>query len=87
VLFYFFYSLFPDLKHIPVVILTNLAGTQDSKLALSKGAVAYMVKSEHDPKEVVDKAKELMAKGKSDNESVDEPNTKKKELGQDEQKE
>ena len=43
----------PELKHIPVIVLTNLAGTQDSETALSKGAKAYLVKSEYKPKDVV----------------------------------
>ncbi len=48
-------------KNIPVVILTNLAGTQDAETALERGAVKYIVKSEHDPKEVVDMVKQILA--------------------------
>src|SRR5690348_16475946 len=29
----------PETKHIPVIMLTNLAGQQDAETALSKGAV------------------------------------------------
>jgi len=47
----------PETKSIPVVMLTNLSGTQDAELALKKGAIAYMVKSEYKPKEVAEKAK------------------------------
>jgi DNA-binding response OmpR family regulator len=50
-----------NLKDVPVVVLTNLAGTQDAETALSKGAVKYIVKSEHDPKEVVDIVKGILA--------------------------
>lgn len=50
-----------DTKNIPVIVLTNLAGEQDSETALSKGAVKYIVKSEHDPKEIVDMVKEVLA--------------------------
>src|ERR1051325_7481073 len=32
-------------KHIPVIMLTNLAGQQDAETALAKGAVKYIVKS------------------------------------------
>ena len=49
------------LKAIPVVMLTNLAGTADAETAMAKGAVKYIVKSEHDPKEVVDIVKEILA--------------------------
>src|SRR6266581_614195 len=51
----------PATKHIPVVMLTNLAGQQDAETALSKGAVKYIVKSEHEPKEVADMVKEIIA--------------------------
>jgi CheY-like chemotaxis protein len=48
-------------KHIPVVMLTNLAGIQDADTALAKGAVKYIVKSEYEPKQVVDMVKEIIA--------------------------
>jgi CheY-like chemotaxis protein len=51
----------PDLQKIPVVMLTNLAGQQDAEEALLKGAVKYIVKSEHDPKEIVSMVKEILA--------------------------
>jgi len=51
----------PATNHIPVVMLTNLAGQQDAETALSKGAVKYIVKSEHEPKEVADMVKEIIA--------------------------
>ncbi len=51
----------PATKSIPVIMLTNLAGQQDADTALSKGAVKYIVKSEHDPKEVASLVKEVIA--------------------------
>jgi len=51
----------PETKVIPVVMLTNLAGQQDAELALSKGAVKYIVKSEYEPKQVADMVKEILA--------------------------
>lgn len=48
-------------KHIPVVMLTNLAGQQDAETALAKGAVKYIIKSEYEPKEVADMVKEILA--------------------------
>jgi len=51
----------PDTKDIPVVVLTNLAGTQDAERAMSLGVVKYIVKSEHDPKEVVTMVKQILA--------------------------
>jgi CheY-like chemotaxis protein len=51
----------PELKAIPVVMLTNLAGQQDAEAALAKGAVKYIVKSEYEPKQVADMVKEVLA--------------------------
>jgi DNA-binding response OmpR family regulator len=48
-------------KALPVIMLTNLAGQQDAETALSKGAVKYLIKSEHEPKEVTDIVKEILA--------------------------
>ncbi len=51
----------PDLKAIPVVMLTNLAGQQDAETALQKGAVKYIIKSEYEPKQVANMVKEILA--------------------------
>jgi len=51
----------PASKAIPVIMLTNLAGEKDAEVALSKGAVKYIVKSEYEPKQVVDMVKEILA--------------------------
>ena len=50
-----------DLKKIPVIMLTNLAGEEDAEKALKLGAVVYLVKSEYEPKQVVAKVKEVVA--------------------------
>jgi len=51
----------PETKGIPVIMLTNLAGEKDAEAALMKGAVKYIVKSEYDPKQVVNMVKEIIA--------------------------
>ena len=51
----------PDLKRIPVIMLTNLAGQQDIDRALELGAVKYIVKSEYDPKQISDMVKEIIS--------------------------
>lgn len=51
----------PELKKIPVVMLSNLAGENDIETALSKGAVKYIIKSEYDPKQITDMVKEIVA--------------------------
>ncbi len=51
----------PDTKSIPVVMLTNLAGEKDAEVALTKGAVKYIVKSEYEPKQITDMVKSILA--------------------------
>ena len=51
----------PELKAIPVIMLTNLAGSADAEKALSIGAVKYIIKSEQEPKQVVAMVKEILA--------------------------
>lgn len=51
----------PTTKAIPVIMLTNLAGQQDAESALAKGAVKYIIKSEHEPKEISDMVKEIVS--------------------------
>ncbi len=55
----------PDLKLIPVIVLSNLGGDADLKRALSLGADDYFVKSQHPITEVVEKVKEYMEGGKA----------------------
>src|SRR3989344_7623055 len=51
----------PETKKIPIIMLTNLAGTHDAEKALTMGAVKYIVKSEYDPKQVTNMVKEILA--------------------------
>lgn len=53
----------PLTNDIPVVILTNLEGQQDIEMAMSLGAVKYIVKSELEPGEVVKIVKEILGRG------------------------
>ncbi|OHB20750.1 MAG: hypothetical protein A2854_00505 [Parcubacteria group bacterium RIFCSPHIGHO2_01_FULL_56_18] len=48
------------LKSIPVILLTNLAGQEDAEKGLQLGAVLYLVKSQYDPKQVVEKVEEII---------------------------
>jgi two-component system chemotaxis response regulator CheY len=50
-----------EMKKIPVVVLTNLAGQQDAEKALALGAVKYIIKSEYEPKEITNMVKEILA--------------------------
>jgi twitching motility two-component system response regulator PilH len=51
----------PNTKTIPVIMLTNLASEKDAENAMLKGAIKYIVKSEHDPKEVEAMVREIIA--------------------------
>ena len=51
----------PSTKKIPVIMLTNLAGTADAEKAMTLGAVKYIVKSEYEPKQIVGMVKEILA--------------------------
>lgn len=51
----------PSTKKIPVIMLTNLAGTADAEKAMTLGAVKYIVKSEYEPKQIVSMVKEILA--------------------------
>ena len=50
-----------NLTNIPVVMLTNLSGVKYEKESLSLGAKEFLVKSEHDPKEVVEIVKKVLS--------------------------
>ena len=48
-------------SHIPLVILTNLKNHKEIEAAYSKGAAQFIIKSEHDPKKVLEIVKNLLA--------------------------
>ena len=50
------------LKNIPVIMLSNLAGKEDADRAIAMGATAFFVKSEFQPKDVVEKIKSYLPK-------------------------
>ena len=52
----------PITKNIPVIMLTNLSGKTEADTALAKGAELYLVKSEHDPKQIVAIVADILAK-------------------------
>ncbi len=49
-----------ETKNIPVIILTNLEGSDDVEKALSLGATTYLVKANYELEEVVKKIKETL---------------------------
>src|SRR5438045_2821716 len=55
----------PQTKNIPVIMLTNLANKPDADYSLKKGAVKYLVKSDYDPKGVLDVIHEFLTTQKN----------------------
>lgn len=53
----------PELKDIPVVILTNLVGAADAEAAFAAGAVKYIGKSDYKPKEVAEIVEKILEDG------------------------
>ncbi|MBN2197661.1 response regulator, partial [Candidatus Wolfebacteria bacterium] len=51
---------FDAFKNIPVITLTNLVSKEDIEKSLALGAIINLIKSEHEPKEIVKKVKEVI---------------------------
>lgn len=50
----------PLTQAIPVIVLTNLVGDEEKEAILAKGAVKYLTKSDHEPREVVEIIKQFI---------------------------
>jgi len=55
----------PDIKDIPIFLLTNLPAECSGEKAKELGAAGYLVKAEYEPKMVVDVIRGAVAKTKS----------------------
>ncbi len=53
----------PELKNLPIIVLSNLGGDDDIKKALALGAKDYFVKTQHPMSEIVEKAKKYESGG------------------------
>ncbi len=49
-----------ELKDTPVVVLSNLSGEYDKKLAMDKGAVGYWVKKDLSPRQMEVEVKKIL---------------------------
>jgi two-component system, OmpR family, response regulator VicR len=49
-----------ELKDVPVLVLSNFDDNETKAKAFELGASDYLIKSNHDPKELVEKIKELI---------------------------
>ena len=50
----------PQLKDIPVIILTNLERIEDVQKAIELGATTYLIKAQYSLKEVIEKIKSAL---------------------------
>lgn len=50
----------PEIREIPIIVLTNLEGIEDVDRALELGATTYLVKENYDLEEVVEKIKKAL---------------------------
>lgn len=53
----------PQLKTIPVIVLSNVANDENIKKALSLGAKDYLLKTNFSPNEIINKIKTLLESG------------------------
>jgi len=49
-----------EVKHIPIVVLTNLGEIKDVEKALSLGATTYLVKTDYKLEEVLERIKKIL---------------------------
>lgn len=54
----------PEIKNIPVILLTNLGQKEDVQKGLDLGAVDYLIKAHFNPAETVEKVKKILANQK-----------------------
>jgi len=47
-------------KDIPVIVLTNLEGIKDIDRALSSGATTYLIKTQYNMEEIIEKIKKVL---------------------------
>ncbi len=52
----------PSLVKIPIICLSNLGGDDDIKKAMSLGATLYLIKSQFEPRIVVERTEEVIKK-------------------------
>jgi len=56
-----------ELKHIPVIILSNLGQDEGIKKAFDLGAIDYIIKTQHPVNEIVEKVKHVLLTGNGHN--------------------
>ncbi|MFA5746946.1 MAG: response regulator [Candidatus Paceibacterota bacterium] len=51
----------PEISSIPVIVFSNFDDGETKRLTLSLGAKSYLIKSNHDPKEIVEEIKKYLS--------------------------
>lgn len=51
----------PETKDYPVAMLTNLATKEDAEIALKKGAIKYLIKSDYEMEELAEVIEQLLS--------------------------
>lgn len=51
----------PELKHIPIAILTNIDNPKDKEEFLERGAVGFFIKANMTPAQIVDQVSEILS--------------------------
>ena len=54
----------PELKNVPVIVLSNLGQKKEVEKGLGLGAVKYLIKAHHTPTEVVEEIRAVLNKNK-----------------------
>ena len=54
----------PELKNVPIIILSNLGQKKEVEKGLSLGAVKYLIKAHYTPTEVVEEIRAVLNKNK-----------------------
>lgn len=49
------------LKQIPVIVISNLGGVEESNKAKNLGALDFIIKAEHSPESIAERVKEALA--------------------------
>lgn len=50
----------PEIKGIPILVLSNLSSSADTGAAVRKGAVGFLIKSDYTPSQVIEKIKDYI---------------------------
>ena len=53
----------PELKNVPVIVLSNLGQKKEVEKGLGLGAAKYLIKAHYTPSEVVAEIKQLLSEG------------------------